>query len=477
MSLCLLLSLALAAGDPTLAVETVDGRQWWSVSADDAPLSVVLDQIARRSGRRLEGTDAIDEGALVTIELVRRPLPQVLEYLTGTAGADFELRSDSIVLSSTADASTEALMNEASAAWVRSLTRFPGHAQAPAARLAQGELAEARGDLSVARDHYETLVENYPAAEEVPEATLRSGLVLERLGQWSEASLRFRTLASLEGGAPYNVVSRLELARCSIELGDPQSGLHLVRALDANYPTTDADETATRELVRAQALIALERPMEALRAIEPLESSLSPAMRREAMRLRAQALDGVGLPADAARAWLFYGGEAGGEERVLALREAARLSLAADDELGVLFVCREAERFGLVEELGSYWHRARVRLGLEQEEPTGGDVAMRLKSAEELLERDEVRQASTLLEPIFLARGALSPQNRLRVVLAWADSIERRFDVDQALRLLAQERTSFEDARSRAAVDASAARLLEREGLFDRAIEAYEGRY
>lgn len=477
MSALGVLALLGLGGDPTVTVESIEGRQWWSVRAQDAPLSRILDLIARRTGRRVEGADELDPGALITVELDRRPLEQVLEYVTGTAGSGFELRTDAVVVKDAGAASDAELMSAATAAWVRAAARFPTHPLAAGALLAQGELAELRGELGQAREHYENLLESYPGAAEVAEATLRSGRLLERQGLWSEASLRFRALSRLETSGAYGSIARLELARCSTELGDPQSALHLLGALDASDPTDDPLERTARQLARADALNALERSMEALRALDEIDLGAEPLARQQAMRARARALDGVGLPAEAARAWLFYGGEAQGSERVLALREAARLALAADDELGVLFVCREAERFGLSDELGPWGHQARVLLGLDSDAPSGGDVQNRLESAEAMLERGEASQAAVVLEPLFLARGALDPTSALRLLLAWADALAQRFDVEQALRVLAEERDSFEEARARSAVDAFAARLLERQGLYERAIDAYEGRY
>lgn len=478
MSALALLLLALApSGDPTVTVETIEGRPWWSVRAQDAPVGRVLDLIARRSGRRLEGTDELDPATLVTVELDRRPLEQVLEYVAGTAGAAVELRTDALVLYTPGTRSAAALMADASAAWVRASTRFPGDPLAAGARLAQGELAELRGDGAAAREHYDALVETYPGAQEVTEATMRVARLLERQGQWAEASLRFRALARADVTGQYAPLARIELARCSIELGDPQTALHMLAALDSDGAALDPSEVAGRELVRADALNALQRPMEALRALESVDWNTAPLARTRAMRARARALDGLGLHADAARAWLLYGSEASGSERALALREAARLSLVADDELGVLFVVREAERSGASEDLGPYWHQARVRLGLEPPESAQGDVASRLSNAEAMLARGEAAQAAVVLEPMFLGRGALDPRSGLRLLLAWADAQHQRFGVDQALRLLAQERAAFDEAGARSAIDAFAARLLEREGLYDRAVDAYEGRY
>ena len=477
MKLLALFLLAAQATRPLVTVEEIEGRQWWSVRAKDASLVTVLDAIAERSGRRLEGSGLLTNGALVTVELDRRPLSQVLEYVVGTSGHEYEFDADTITLREPLARSAQQELTRASAAWLRASSRFPAHAMAPNARLSQGELAELQGELGVAREHYETLVETFPSAPEVAEATMRTGLVLQRMGSWSEASLRFRALASLKNANPYHATARLELARCSIELGDPQSALHLLSALDANYPTADEVESTGRLLVKARALNALDRPMEALRTIDRMEASFDPLAEREAMRVRARALDGIGMPAESSTAWLLYGGEASGAERVLALREAARLALEADDELGVLFVCREAERFGLVEELGPYWHQARVRLGLADDVQDGGDVSTRLEAAEAHLEKNEAEKAAVLLEPMFLARGALQEPQALRLLLAWADTTDQRFGIDQAVRVLAEERAGFASASARAAVDAAAARLFERRGLFERAVDAYEGRY
>ena len=54
------------------------------------------------------------------------------------------------------------LLDVARLAWIRAVTRFPDHELGASARLALGEIAEAKNNLSAARDHYQTLIQHYP---------------------------------------------------------------------------------------------------------------------------------------------------------------------------------------------------------------------------------------------------------------------------------------------------------------------------
>jgi len=478
-----LAALAVAAPRPTdarVSMETSEGRQWWTVRADDAGLRNVLEQIARKSGRYLEGYESLGSSALVTVELVQRPLDQVLEYVLGSVGLSFELRRDTLIVlpADVEDLGREEILDQVSFSWLRAMTRFPGHHAAPAARLAQGELAEMRGNLGAARNHYQTLVEDYPDAEEVAEATMRTGRILQELGIWSQAAAQYRTLANLDRAAEYHAAARLELARCTVQLDDPQSALHMLEALDLAYPSADSTERTARQLVRAEALNARERYMEALRLLDRADPDLDPMVRQDALRIRAIALEGVGLPGEAGRAWLLYSEAAQRGERRDALEHAARLALQADDEMGALFVCRRAKEEGHGERFQRYELEARRRLGFDEVEETLQERrGEQIDQAEAWLAAEEIGRAAEILQPLYLGRAALGPVDATRVCVAWAACIESRQGVEEALQVLAEVRDSFETLELRSRIDVGAARLLEKNGLFDRAVDAYSGIY
>ena len=190
-----ILALALLAPQPrhvyqetngaplSVTVTTEGGAQWCSVRASNVTLARVLEHVARKTGRLIEGLDARHAGALVTVDLARRPVEHVLEYVLGSVGLRSQLRRDTLTIlpEISDDIDSNDLLVLATAAWLRALTRYPGHASAPFARLALGEIAELRSMLGAAHEHYQTLIETYPDSTSVAEAHMRSGRILKHV--------------------------------------------------------------------------------------------------------------------------------------------------------------------------------------------------------------------------------------------------------------------------------------------------------
>jgi hypothetical protein len=469
-----------ARGRPIVSItrqETKEGSRW-SVLCEQAPLDELVRALAKRAGLALEQSELLPVGAEVSIELERRPLEQVLAIVLGTHGLRHELARGTLrILPPTSDP-TE-LLRLAQDAWrtVEAKGEAEGDPHAATrSRLAQGNIAEVRGDLEGAYRVYSELAAESPS-EDSAEATFRAGRILERLGHWAEAAQHFRTLASLEEARRFHSKARLELARASIELGDAKSALHLLNFLDANYATDDEIELAERRLVRARACNATHDYVEALRTLEEGEVVTAALAEARSLAIRAEAFEGLGFEAEAARAWLIFAREAAtAEERASAFEKAAALSLAAGDELGTLFVCREAAKAGADEGLGSFAHSARLRLGLDEEEPPT-TIQERLDLAESLLARDERQEAAELFEGLYLARGALSEPDQARVLAGWSRILLDRVGLEAALDVLSKARASFEDPTAARTLDLAAAALLESEGRFDDAAEAYRGDY
>jgi tetratricopeptide (TPR) repeat protein len=355
------------------------------VLCDGAPLADVLRAIARKSGLALEGLSAVPPGATATVELQRRPLAQALDFVLGGHGLAHAIERGTLVIAP-APTDESALLARAESAW-RIVAAEGDPRAAGRAQLAQGNLAEVRGDLERAYRAYAALAESEHGAD-AAEATFRAGLVLERLGHRAEAAQHFRVLSGREGAEAWHARARLELARVSIDLGDAQGALHLLNFLDANYPADGASapsERAERRLVRAQAHVALEAWIPALRALEeaPIDAARESGPRT--LRIRATALEGLGFESEAGRAWLLCARDAAlAEDREHAFRRAAELALAAGDELATLFVCREAAKAGSGDALASAEATARARLGLD-EQHVPATLSERLALAESLL--------------------------------------------------------------------------------------------
>jgi hypothetical protein len=457
--------------------ETKDGARW-SVLCEEAPLDELLRALAKKSGLALENTELLPLGTVVSIQLERRPFEQILEIVLGTQGLRHELARGTLRLLPPTNDPAE-LLRLAQDAWhgVEASGEAEGDAHAAArAKLAQGNLAEVRGDLEGAYRLYAEL-EQDDLGEDAVEATYRAGRILQRLGHWAEAAQHFRTLASLDEAKRFHSKARLELARVSIELGDAQSALHLLNFLDANFLTDDQAELAERRLVRARACNATHDYVEALRTLEEGEIISATQAEARSLAIRAEAFEGLGFEVEAARAWLIFAREAAApEERTAAFEKAAQLSLAAGDELGTLFICREAAKSGGDEGLGTFVHTARLRLGLDEEEPPS-TIQERLELAEHLLAEEERAKAAELFEGLYLARGALAEPDQARILAGWSQVLLDRVGLEAALEVLSKARANFEDPLAAQTLDLAAAALLEAEGRFEEAAEAYRGNY
>jgi hypothetical protein len=156
-----------------------------------------------------------------------------------------------------------------------------------------------------------------------------------------------------------------------------------------------------------------------------------------------------------------------------------RLAESAGDPLGVLFAAREARAVGAGAAVAEAEQRARASLGIDLAE---GEVApqatVRLAQAERWLASGADERAADELGPLFAERDglALTPDERVRLVLAWVDCVARQ-DLESAARVAGSERPRISDLDARRRLDGGIARLFERHGQFERAADAYQGDY
>lgn len=465
--------------DRRYQVEVVDdeGETFCTLQADNAPLFDVLREIADRGSLTLDGFDTSWRKTLISADLRRRPLRQVLTFVLGSVGLTGELRQGAIYLHDGLETAEESdqLYDAALAAYLRTLREFPEHALAPEATRSQARIEERRGRIAAARAHYESLIERHPGSDLAPEALYKSGELLMREGAWQEASNRLSDLLRLERKHDYEFKARLELAWCVAELGEFERAMYMVDALDAVEPATSDAEELRRSFVRARAFAGLGQGQRALTILDDVDARLvDGSTRRISLEVRATAYQAAGFGADAARAWIAFSDLAEGEERARALRSAARLAVDAGDELGALFITELAKRHGV--DLSTVAREARVRLSLDQLELSSNTLAQRLVRAERLIESGLFAEAFTVLQLLEAQISSLDEPTRARFSVAYGRVLARELGVNSALEHFRDVLPTFETEAQRRALYLLAGELLENEGRLDDAIEAYQGR-
>ena len=486
LGLCLLTAASVPPEGEELrvAVRVIEGDYHCSVHAANAPLDHVLSRLAAELGFDLEGLDGARRPTLVSADLTDRPLEQALEFILGSVGLGYQLRSNTIIVqpSPAEGAPRETLLKLAGAAYLRAMLRHPDHALAPGARLDQGAVEELRGFPGTALDHYQRLLSDYPTSPEIPEAYLRSGRILKSLGRWSDAAEQFRQLANLEAaGGDYGAVAKRELAHCTVELQDAQTAYYLITSLDRSHPVGPGPEHTAREIVRALTLVGLERELEALEVIESLQPGLRGPDRVEALRIRARALQGAGHPGDAGRAWLLYANEVREPLRGNALEQAVKLALEAGDEVGAVFICQQAELYGHGLRFTPFREEAYERLGFNTRTASSRQTAEeRIEAAESQIQAGAFGEAADQVRGLIVGSPALEPGLRVRLAGVWGRCLNASEGLDGALEYLRETRASLSGENHlehRSVLDVVAAEMLEAENLLDRAADAYRGIY
>ena len=98
-SLLLSFSLVLtqesaAFGKPTVRFEYDTGAEWWTVKVRNYSAVKLLDRIATLTARSIEGREFLEGAPLITVDLDRRSLDQVLEFALGSVDLRHDLRRD-----------------------------------------------------------------------------------------------------------------------------------------------------------------------------------------------------------------------------------------------------------------------------------------------------------------------------------------------------------------------------------------------
>jgi hypothetical protein len=345
------------------------------------------------------------------------------------------------------------------------------------AYLALGDSSERAGDLAAARAHYAVVAREHAVSPQVSEALLRKGLVEQRLEDWEAAGESFVALARLEGQHAHGARARLEFARTLVWRGDGRQALYLLDALERTHPAADAGDVRARLYLRAAASIKSGQAEAGLALLDRADLEGTPAERDpRSQAFRAEALEHLGRPAEAAQAWLRDAETRHGNARDLALISAARLSLSAGDALAVLFVDRLAAGTNAAVEITPMVEAARASLGLPGALPDERR-AQALERAEDLMLTRAFARARGLLAGLWSERGRLDEAGLARLATLYARTLDVEEGLDAALLVLreALERVGSDELRR--AIHVQAGELYEAHGNFDEAIAVYGGSF
>lgn len=483
-ALLLLLAAPPAApaqdGDLVVRVGERDGDRVCTVQARQVAADRILLELTAQLGRDLEGFETVDLVPRVTVDLVDRPVEETVRFVLGAAGLRARIwpRAIEVLPELGADAGVEALYSAAEETYVAALYRHVGAPGGAGALFALAEIAEHAGDVEKAVAQYEELLEMYPDSRLVPETELRSARHLVTLERWGEAKARYEELYALPDSDRYDPEAWREIARCLLHLGDPLRSLRMLRALDREFPTEDPMERSRRLFVRAGAHVGLGESAEALRALDEANRLGRHAFTEfQGMELRAHALEQAGRASEAAIAWLAFGSKHGGETEREAIRRAAELALSAEgEELSVLFLYEMAAQRGYGPDLAPLRDEARSRLGLDRDPVGVQNAAQLLRNGLDLFGRGMTAEAVRVLSRIRHEFLRLEATDRREFALAFAQCLDTEGATDEAILVLREVAESLRDRKLREPLYLLAGEILERNGRFEEAIDAYGGR-
>ncbi len=467
------------SSDFSVSAEERDGDWWCSVIAQRANLRDLLDALAIKLDFRIEGLTSIDKGQEITVDLDQRSLRDVLSRLAGAVGAAAEVRTHTLVIKKqAADAwSADELRGQAVAAYLRALRAFPEHPGAAHAKLEQGRIEEARGNVQAALAHYDSLIQRNKTSELFPEALMRSSSLLMQTKEWDQASQRLTELLRLDRRHPYEIQARMALARCEAMLGDHQRCFYMLDVIETYAPSMEPDEIQRRLLIRARAQLAAGKPDDATESLARVERlGEREEFRLESLELGARIAEVAGDPHTACKSWLAYAQRAEGVERGDALDQAARLALDSGDEVAALFIARLAERSKGGQTAADIRARVARSLGVAKVAHPSDSASDSLSRAERLVASGAAAEAAPVLKSLYADRSQLDEAQLLRVVVAYARALDANDGVEAAVALLRDALADLHDNESRRALYLLAGELYEARDRLDEAVEAYQGR-
>ena len=488
----LLLLLALTTQTPALqvSVSSYEGETSCTIKAEQVSPREVFGALMREA-RPLPGVDSIivvgadkiPAAPLLDLTISARPFGEALGILMGCVGLRIEQRAETLTVLPEYEegATSEALLERARRNLVSTFSSFPNSDVSPLILQAMARVEEKLGLNDAAEGHLRQLAQDFPNSDLVPSALTHAGQLLQRSGQWGEAKQVLSQLCNLPYAHDHYPNGLLELARCHAELGEGRQGLRILDALNAIWPLDKGVDSpaiqAERLFVHAACLFEAGDAGEALVLLDRCNElghrgDLDPKV----FPLRARALEAVGRPADAAVAWLARSRRVEGKElQSVALAEAARLALVADDQLALDLIYARGVELGVEQSLVGLRFEARASLGLSTDgmKPEGPNGLLLLGKRHLDAGRNEEALRALLAAKEHRLEFSETENLDLNILLGRASNEVR--GIDSAVAEMREGLPLLSKRGDRTQVYLYVAELYESAGRYEDAIAAYEG--
>ena len=488
----LLLLLALTTQTPALqvSVSSYEGETSCTIKAEQVSPREVFGALMREA-RPLPGVDSIivvgadkiPAAPLLDLTISARPFGEALGILMGCVGLRIEQRAETLTVLPEYEegATSEALLERARRNLVSTFSSFPNSDVSPLILQAMARVEEKLGLNDAAEGHLRQLAQDFPDSDLVPSALTHAGQLLQRSGQWGEAKQVLSQLCNLPYAHDHYPNGLLELARCHAELGEGRQGLRILDALNAIWPLDKGVDSpaiqAERLFVHAACLFEAGDAGEALVLLDRCNElghrgDLDPKV----FPLRARALEAVGRPADAAVAWLARSRRVEGKElQSVALAEAARLALVADDQLALDLIYARGVELGVEQSLVGLRFEARASLGLSTDgmKPEGPNGLLLLGKRHLDAGRNEEALRALLAAKEHRHEFSETENLDLNILLGRASNEVR--GIDSAVAEMREGLPLLSKRGDRTQVYLYVAELYESAGRYEDAIAAYEG--
>ncbi|MEM1449203.1 MAG: hypothetical protein AAGI22_08810 [Planctomycetota bacterium] len=467
------------------------GREKLDITARRMQIDALVQRIARECNREVVGLELLSRNPVVTAKLEDEELRDAMRYIGGSVGLRITVTTSQIKVEEDLAPypNRTDLYARAATGYFRALVDHPDSTLAPGATWNRARIEQSMPgrELEAARA-FDELTQRYPESDLVPDALLEAGRMFGEANAWEEATARFDTLAGYPTYHDFSATARRLLADAHTRVADAarnplvreenaRRALSVLDALDDVEPTQDPEERRLRYLVRSRAHSLANQPVEALRALD-LAASYSD--RRvadpEIAELRALAFERADRPAEAVRAWLYYGSLVEGDERVDAFRRAASAANEGREHLAAIAIAKTAANQGFGDDLAPHGDDAWTALDLDATRLDLFGDADRIERAERLFQTGLVDEAIEAFRVVFDRRLTLPRDLRARLGRSYARALADADRLDEAVVVLRKTASEIEVAATRREIYLLAAGLFEAAGDLERAIEALEGR-